>query len=155
MKLKILIVSLAILLFAGFAFADSCVYSKRNHGKLQVHKWEWTSTDGTFDLDDTTSNSRPIWGYIVGVHFDPGPSNPPDSDYTAYLYDDRMDFDWVFNKGLNLDGTSRTDITKNVRTPLTPDDSYPILYGIRLRPHVTGPGAGTRQGVIYLIVKLY
>jgi hypothetical protein len=154
---KIIIYTLAFCLVAFFAWADSATYNKKNapqNGKLEVHKWAWVSTDGTFDLDDATSNSKPIWGAIVGVHFDPGPTNAPDSDYTVYLYDDRVNFDWAFGKGANLDGTTRTAST-NIRTPLTADDSYPIVYGVRLRPYVTGPGAGTRQGTIYLTIKIF
>lgn len=154
---KIILWALTFLFVASYAWADTCTYNKKNApegSKEEVHTWAWVSTDGTFDLNDSTSNSKGIWGMIIGVHFDPGPSNAPDSDYTIYLYDKRMNFDWAFGTGANLDGTSRT-AAANVRTPLTNDSSFPVLYGNQLRPYVTGPGAGTRQGTIYLTIKKF
>jgi hypothetical protein len=152
--MKKLIWVIAFIFFASYAYADSAIYNKRGQGGLEVHVWQWTSTDGTFDLNDNTSNSEQIWGAIIGVHFDPGAANQPDADHTIYLYDSRFNFDWLFAKGANLDGTSRT-ASANVRTPVTTDSSYPVLYGVKLRPYVTGPGAGTRSGTIYLIVRIY
>lgn len=149
-----IVFTLFFILVAGNALADSCNYYKRisPNGEVEVHVWEWTSTDGTFDLNDATSNSDTIYGPIVGVRFYNSVGNAPDTDYTVYLYDEYANLDWLIGVGANIDGTSNTTEADALRSPMNEDAFLPYLHGVKLRPYVSGPGSGTRSGTIFLTV---
>lgn len=151
-KITPLILFILFLSFPAYADTGSCkVIPVGNH---TIYMFEWETTDGTFDKPSTeaTGLSPPIWGYITGVQFDPGSANYPDSSHNIYLYHKDFNFDYFFALGVGLDGTTRTS-TNNYRTPLTQDDGYPALYGVQVGLYVSGPGSGTRNGTVYVVVR--
>lgn len=144
-----------LLLISSITFAaDSGSCKRVDYGDYSIYRIDWSTDDGTFDKPTTIAGGmcEPVSGIIISVQFDGGAANQPDSSYSVYLYTKNFNFDYLAGTGATLDGTTRT-AAANVRTPLTTDGSYLVVPGFELSLYVSGPGAGTRTGTVYVTVK--
>ena len=128
------------------AEAGSCQSEVRRHQGLKIIRFEWTS-DGAGDVSEVGTLNG-ISGVIIGVKFDPDPTDQPSDLYDVQILN-LGGADVLM--GVGADAPQARNVTTNYRTPFNSDGHLVSLYAESLTPAISNAG-NAKKGIVNLIM---